>query len=670
MNSWNPGNVWCDRRGNRQQEISISAGNGLFFDTIGGSHGDLASYGNYTLLCSKQDNVDVTQHTSWDIFTEGNQLWNKFSQNGTLQPSQNNVTPKKDVNKSTFDTKCPIGTDNFYPAGAISAKTILQPKETKEITFLLAWYMPHYPDVKGKDISVYYTNFFQSSQEVAQYAMSKKDNLWTETIAFEQQLANSSLPTWLQEKLINDRFPIYTCSWFTKDGKFSINEAPAGMMGCLGTMDQRLACNGLYTNFYPTLDKTELSLFAKIQGEDGSISHDLGFGEFVEEPRKGSWSDLCSSFILQVYKHYLYTSDRAFLDDMYDHVKRAVAYQISTDNDNNGIPDVGAGHGTTYDTYHWYGTSSFVASLWITELAICEKIAAVMEDTAFLQHCKNLREHAVTQMISELWNDKHSFGQYYNNYHDQLGDRKSENCFISQLAGEWFANLVDVISGLPEEKTRKALQTIYKRNVDINNICLMNDETTPEGDFFGYGYTFLQYDEVYYGCLAIYHDFIKEGLRVFEKIYQRTKDMQWNIGLTYYTNGRFCGLPYYMTNPASLFLLDALSGWLPDAANGILKLFPHTNENLRLPLFSPTLWLMLDYQQAEDSTKYVIHKIRLPQGNSPQFHTIILLADKEVSSVLVNGISVPFMQDGNRLSARVNLDFSTESSCSVILKYT
>lgn len=660
MNSWNPGNVWCDRRGNRQQEISLSAGNGLYFDTIGGSHGDLASYGNYTVLCTNKDDVEVTNLTSWDIFTEGNKLWNEFAQKGCFK--------KENLEQSTSDTAPQIGTDTIYPAGALAAKTVLKAGETKEITFILTWYMPHYPDVNGKDIGVYYANFFQSSQEIAHYAVAKKEDLWSQTTAFENCLADSSLPSWLQEKLINDRFPIYTCSWFTKDGKFSINEAPAGMMGCLGTMDQRLACNSLYTNFYPTLDKTELSLFAKIQGEDGSISHDLGFGEFVDEPRKGTWSDLCSSFILQVYKHYLYTNDRAFLDHMYDHVKRAVAYQISTDNDKNGIPDVGAGHGTTYDTYHWYGTSAFVASLWITELAICEKIAFHMEDAIFLQHCKKLRENAISQMIAELWNDRHSFGQYYNNYHDRLGDRKSENCFISQLAGEWFANLVDITSGLPKDKTTQALQTIYNRNVDINHICLMNDETTPEGDFFGYGYTFLQYDEVYYGCLAIYHDLRKEGLRVFEKIYQRTKDMQWNIGLTYYTNGRFCGLPYYMTNPASLFLLDALSGWLPDTANGILKLFPHTNENLRLPLFSPAIWLMLDYQQTPDVIKYVIHKIKLPTGNSPQFHELVLRADKEISTLLVNGISIPFIQDGNRVSAAIDMDFCTVDSYTIILK--
>ena len=110
MNSWNPGNVWCDRRGNRQQELALSSGNGLYFDTMGGSHGDLASYGNYTLLCSNANDMEISRLTSWDIFTEGKKLWDSFSQNGSFDPINSN-------------TKEPLGTDDIYPAGALSAKT-------------------------------------------------------------------------------------------------------------------------------------------------------------------------------------------------------------------------------------------------------------------------------------------------------------------------------------------------------------------------------------------------------------------------------------------------------------------------------------------------------------------------------------------------------------------
>lgn len=655
MNSWNPGYVWCDRRGNRQQRISLEGKEGILFDTVGGDHGDPASLGDYTLLCAESGpDVEISCIESFDVWKDTGKMWEDFALDGVLRGAAS-----------------PCGTEEVYPAGAMAAKVRLAPHEQRKIAFIFAWNMPCYPDVSGRNMGVYYSNFFSSSREAALYMDKNRRRIYEETTAFERCLKKSSLPEWLQEKLINDRFPIYTCSWFTKDGKFSINEAPAGMMGCLGTMDQRLACNSLYTNFYPALDDTELTLFAKVQGEDGSISHDLGFGEFAEGPRKGNWSDLCSSFILQVYKHYLYTGNRAFLERMYENVKRAVSYQVSTDDDQNGIPDVGAGRGTTYDTYHWYGTSAFVASLWIAELAVCERMALAMGDGAFAQDCKKRRAHACEQMEKELWTDRYPFGGYYKNYHDALGGRVSENCFIAQLAGEWFADLVDVESGLPKERVREALGTVYERNVDIRDVVIMNDETTPEGDFFGFGYTFLQYDEVYYGCLAVYRDLIREGMRVFEKVWQRTKDMQWNIGLTYYTDGRFCGLPYYMTNPASLFLLDALSGWLPDAANGVLKIFPHTPDGrLVQPLFSPRIWLMLDYEKKDSQAVYGLEVLRLPGEyaaedgmaapglpeilETPGFSALVLRADFVVRRALVDGVAAEFVQDGNRVTLRKN----------------
>lgn len=668
MNSWNPGYVWCDRRGNRQRAFSLEGREGIFFDTAGGDHGDPASLGDYTLLCAESgSDVEISRAESFDVWKDTKKIWTDFARDGVLGSMCAEGTEEcgtaRDRTSCAPDGHCAetaflCGTEDIYPAGAMAAKVRLKPHERRKITFIFAWNMPCYPDVSGKDMGVYYSNFFSSSREAALYMDKNRQRIYEGTTAFERYLAKSTLPEWLQEKLINDRFPIYTCSWFTKDGKFSINEAPAGMMGCLGTMDQRLACNSLYTNFYPALDDKELTLFADVQGEDGSISHDLGFGEFAEGPRKGNWSDLCSSFILQVYKHYLYTGNRAFLERMYGNVKRAVSYQLSTDDDQNGIPDVGAGRGTTYDTYHWYGTSAFVASLWIAELAVCERMALALEDADFAAECSARRKQACEQMEKELWTDRYPFGGYYKNYHDALGGRVSENCFIAQLAGEWFADLMDVESGLTKERVKEALGTIYERNVDIRDIVIMNDETTPEGDFYGFGYTFLQYDEVYYGCLAIYRDMIREGMRIFEKVWQRTKDAQWNIGLTYYTDGRFCGLPYYMTNPASLFLLEALSGWMPDAANGVLKIFPHTQDGrLVLPLFSPRLWLMLDYEKKDGRAVYGLEVLRLPDksaaGDAEKplgFATLVLRADFAVGRALVEGSAAAFVQDKNRVT--------------------
>lgn len=340
------------------------------------------------------------------------------------------------------------------------------------------------------------------------------------------------------------------------------------------------------------------------------------------------------------------------MDEMYPHVKRAVDYQISSDEDQNGIPDVGPGKGTTYDTYHWYGSSAFVGILWLAELKAAVKLAVLKKDMEFADKCEKLFARAQEAIIRELWNDKHDFGGYFQNYHDPKTDAQSENCFIAQLAGQWFADLMHLGDLLPKEKIQETLHTIYKRNIDYPGIVLMNDETTPEGDFYGYGYTFMQYDEVYFGCLAIYRGMVKEGLEVFRRVYERTKDSQWNIGLTYYAGGAFNGLPYYMTNPASLFLLEALSGWVPDAVEGVLSFAPRMldDEPLRLPLFSPAIWVQMEYEKKAEREIYEVEVLKLFDA---QFGKLQFEAARPMREVLLNGQSVSFEQKDQKVNCNL-----------------
>lgn len=554
MNTWNPAYTVHNRENNRQTQ----KGNALIF--TGGTETDPSYRGEYCMLCGGADALSVC--ASFEA-TNMTALWSQFSKDGTL-PSAQPAAQK--------------------PAGAMSAKIHLNAGEKKKISFVFAWYLPTYLDADGKDWGVYYDNHFGSAWDAAQFMENNRIMLYRKTKAYEDKLFDSDLPLWLKEKLLNDRFSIYSCSIFTKDGRFAINEAPTGMMGCLGTLDQRLASQIYYSNFFPVLDKTELTLFANIQGADGSISHDLGSEKIYTEPHTGTWSDLCSSFILQSYRYAITSGDGAFLQAMYPKMQKAVAYQLTTDFDDDGIPDVGAGHGTTYDTYHWYGCCAFVASLWLAELKCCVKAAALLGDTAFTEKCERLFERAQKSMIEKLWTDEFGYG-YFRNYLDTAGGRESKNCFIAQLAGVWFADSLDLGEILPSSYVEETFSTIAKRNLRLGDIKLMSDETTPEGDPAWFGYTFIQYDESYYACPAIRRGFVEDGLEVYRRI--AALPNPWNMGLTYFTDGKFMGLPYYMTNPASIALIEAYSGFLPDALRGVVHLAP-VCEFENLPLYAPT----------------------------------------------------------------------------------
>ncbi|MBQ2720833.1 MAG: hypothetical protein IJF23_04780 [Clostridia bacterium] len=643
MNTWNPGFTWSDRTGTYQKK---NAENSITFG-IDSTSENLMSIGDYTILCTDRN---CRAKKSWKV-CDGKELWNEFL-------------------SGKFTETDYVGTETGYGyiAGAICSDFTLLCGEKRTVTFILAWNMPNYFDYQGNNIGVYYSNFFSSSKQVAEYAAENKDRLLAATSEIKNAVFSSSLPEWLKGKLINDMFPIVTCSWFDKSGHFSINEAPTGMMGCLGTMDQRLACNGIYTNFFKDLDRVEMRLFALNQGENGSISHDVGFGVFNETPRGGSWSDLCSSFIIQVYKDYTYNGEYAYLEEMYERCKNAVKYQLSTDRDDDGIPDVGSGLGTTYDTYHWYGASSFVASLWLAELRCCEKMAEDMNDLAFAEDCRKKFIRAQKSAIEKLWCEKYPYGNYFISYNDVPNAKVSENCFIAQLAGAWAAKLLGLGDIFPKEMINQAIRTIYERNVTLNNMKLMNDETTPEDDRDGYGYTFIQYDEVYFGCLAIYYGFIDEGLDVFRRVYDATVGSPWNIVLTHFADGNRTGLPYYMTNPASFFIIEALSGFVPNLVSGSLRINPNINENsLNLPLFSPKLWLDLDYEKSEYGEKFDLSVLRAEENVC--FKNFTTECEKKVGSVFVDGQAVSFEQNGTIVSSDVLLDFCKNKNFTITVNY-
>lgn len=652
MNTWNPGFTWSNRAGTFQTapasgEIGFSASS---------DHGNPASFGNYTMLT--EDGEGVTCKRSWRVSSEGERLWKEFTETGELRESGEEQT----------------GSDGDPVAGAVCRRVTVRPGETKKVPFVFAWYMPRLVNEAENDTAPYYTNFYQNSSEAARDTLERRDELRKGTLEIFGLLSRSTLPEWLKQKLVNDMFPILTCSYFTKEGYFSINEAPTGMMGCLGTMDQRLACNVIYTNFYRELDKSELNLFALTQGKDGSISHDLGAGTFEITERGGSWSDLASSFLLQIYKHYLYTGDREFFDAMYPRIKRAVAWQKTIDYDGNGIPDVGAGNGTTYDTYHWYGTSAFVAGLWLAELKACMRMAELQGDDSFKEECEAMFLRAQKSMIGELWTDRYDCGGYFKSYYDAAGTHRTENCFIAQLAGQWAADLMDLGDLLPEEKIRETIRTITRQNVRLEGMPGMNDETTPKGEYDWFGYTFVQYDEVYYGCLAIYRGFVEEGLECFRRVYEMNKHAPWNVPLTQHADGHIIGLPYYMTNPASFFILEALSGYVPDVVGGKMKLAPRIGkeERLSVPLFSPSLWIWFDYEQAETGRTYRVKTLKIIGKEQLSFERLIteLPEGKKLCGVRCAGREIPYTVRGSRVEVEVSwaLKEGTEETVELLLE--
>lgn len=149
--------------------------------------------------------------------------------------------------------------------------------EAREVSFALACPFPNL--VANHESRVNhghaYENWFKDSWEVARYALENRARLGEGTREWQMELLGSTLPRWLSVKLINDLFPVYSNSWYTRNYSYSVNEAPTDMRGCMGTIDQRSNANAIVEMSFLRLGRTELRLFAEQQI---TPSHPARFG--------------------------------------------------------------------------------------------------------------------------------------------------------------------------------------------------------------------------------------------------------------------------------------------------------------------------------------------------------------------------------------------------------
>jgi uncharacterized protein (DUF608 family) len=563
---------WEEREGNREEPWTGDRGAGVRL--LGEPKQEKRGEGRYLLAA---DNAEVTACCGWRP-ESGARLWRGFLETGTL--------PAQGGGPSTGDPT----------AGALLRTVELAPRESAELRFVLAWYVPHFWQVNDTDYGHYYQRRFASVEEVAEYGLAEFDRLRREAGEVPALLASSSLPAWLSASLANDAYVFSTCCWLTRDGRFSVNESPANMFGCMGTLDQKLYGSHYYSLFFPECDLSELLQFARAQGEDGGIQHDLGFGHLEQTGRPSGWPDLSSSLTIQTLKLYQLTGDQAFLDEMYPHCVRALLdYQLGMDSDGDGIANI-SGVGNTFDSERFEGTSAYVATVWLAALKSLEELARRQGDDPTRRRAAELFETARASAIRELWN-----GRYFANYYDVQRGLRSGNSHFSQLAGEFYSLLLGLGPCYGEEYTLSAQRAVLGLNYHPR-LVLPTNEATPEGrrprpDMHGW----LPHARVYLGGLSFLLDMPEEGLAALERmdrvLAEVNHDNRWDQRLFYEpeTGAEHWGTQY-MTAPATWYCYQALLGAIWDQPEAALTLTPHLPASLLPfsgPLFLPGAWLWL-----------------------------------------------------------------------------
>ena len=624
------------------------------------------------------------------------QLWEAFDDTGEL-PAEDPLWDEAWTNRAS---------------GAVAVRIRLRPGQTAEVPFVLSWFFPHlianeHPEI---DYGHAYQNWFKSAWDVADYFLKNRRRLHAQTRAWQRMLEDANLPEWFVEKLCNDLFSLFACSWYTRDWRHTVNESPTDMGGCHGTVDQRSAACAAYEMCFPALSKSELTLFAEQQvgarhpdrvgkhwdmkrgrfgkrlDRKGAIRHDTGW-DHIEGGQFGSplwqnlhWPDLTSVFVLECVRYVQWTGDKRFLKWAWPRMKAALDFQTRLDQNNDGVADLW-GHGSnTYDSQelHYYGASAFIASLFIAANIVVEDVAALLGDRAFVAICRKRLRKAKKTYDGAIWNDARGhFNSWVDTNHrawkgtDREHEAANDSSMIAQIAGQWYANLLGMSDTTDRAKIAGALGAMYRMNVGCVKGCPAID-AAHDGT---HNYAWPQYSEVYYAANAMYEGRPDEGMRAVKKIYnaQYKRDgSPWDTSLKWAgdENDEPAWGRWYMTNPASWFLLQAITGVGVDHLRDTLTVAPNIPKEIgdgkklsKVPVFFPKFHATVDCTVGKRSRCIRLTVARLIGGKTVRFTKLRLQATDRLPKVSLNGTPLRIkasVEDGRFITLDVVLRFAAD----------
>lgn len=480
--------------------------------------------------------------------------------------------------------------------GSVGATIDLKPGESREVCFLLTWYFPNRPmnygtggnwnkriPVEGPIIGNMYSNWYNSSLDVAGWLYKNLDRLTAETFNFHKSYyENTSLPYWLKQRIMMSvsTLATETCQWWATD-KFWAWE---GVGSCVGTCTHVWNYEQALARLFPELERNirEKTDFGTSFREDGAIYARNGWGNILIDGHAGA--------ILKAYREHLISKDRIFLSRNWDKIKKATEFLISEDENGDGI--IEKRQSNTYDIA-FYGANTYVGGLYLAALKAVAEMGRLMKDTSFVSKCERIQTSGLALSVDKLWN-----GEYFIQDVDLAKHPKFQyatGCLSDQLFGQTWAHLNNLGYIYPVEKVKTALGSIWKYNW-APDVAVQNKNHSPERVYADSGEAGLlictwpksrhlgedgvRYrDEVWTGIEyqvatnMIYDGMLDEALSIVKAVHDRYSPAKHNPW-----NEIECG-DHYARALASWGLLIALEDYFYNGPEMTMKFAPKMNQD-------------------------------------------------------------------------------------------
>lgn len=512
--------------------------------------------------------------------------------------------------------------------GSITHEVVIPAGGEIGVRMALVWEMSHWVDSQGVDRGLHWQNRFADGEAILQHVCAHFDALFDDAGALGALVASTDVPGWLGERLVNCCYPLVTNSVLYRDGRFSINEGPTEMSGVYGTIDQRLGAHPATQVLFPELNRRELDEFTATMTPNGEVNHDLGGGHLESPPRGQRWPDIQCSYAIQHARHAWTTGDREFAARAWPNVKKALERHGLWADEGNGVAQLGhrTKLGTSYDSYHYEGTTAYIATLWIAALQVAGKWASAEGDHAFVRRADAWIAAARARLDADLWN-----GRFYRAYAGK-DVATNENSHGGMLAGEYFARMLAGVDILPADRLQ-ACATSWMAMHGHPRFAVPPDEVSPDGS-----------TGALYGWLPYIESFGIAPLAVLRQpgvlnVWQRMIHHMSGAGTRTPCDTRLMYRPvtgepswgtYYMTAPASWLVYDALLDFFYAPAEQTLRLLPQLTGSF--PVMHPLFWGV----GTRNGNRISLRIRRVFAGSPPWVR--FLETDVSAGSVIIDGV--------------------------------
>ncbi len=342
------------------------------------------------------------------------------------------------------------------PCSALVSEVVLEPGQSKTVTFLISWYFPNLR-LDRLPPGRWYGTRFRSASMVVKYIDEHFDRLSGQTRLWRDTWYDSTLPYWFLDRTFANTSTLATstCYWLG-NGRFYGWE---GVGCCPGTCTHVWQYAQAVARLFPQLERS-----ARLMADYGAaFDPQTGMIAFRAEHNRHWAADGQAGCILRAYREHLMCPDDGFLRAVWPKVKRSLEFLMSRDADGDGILD-GPQHNTL--DADWYGQVAWLSGMYLAALRAGEEMALRMDDSPFAQKCRELFQRGQKNIDAKLFN-----GQYYIHladpaHADVVGSYNG--CHIDQVLGQSWAWQLGLGRILDAKQVQSALRSLWQYNLALD----------------------------------------------------------------------------------------------------------------------------------------------------------------------------------------------------------